>query len=118
MWKDLHRKKDTICVVVMPSLAGMRSGTFLKLGQIAAIITYITSPPLTVWIANQNIARITLDTMGTVSYPQVSVSACLKNTSLEEDAVSTNRNFPKIPSSPSPARERAYDIARPQPHSG
>ena len=39
---------------------------FAKLGQIAVIITYTTSPPLRVWIANQNIASMTLEMIATV----------------------------------------------------
>lgn len=59
-------RKEIIPAVVMPWVNGMWFGNVAKLGHIAVIMTCTTSPPLAVWIANQNMAKITLDMMATV----------------------------------------------------
>ena len=58
-------KNEAIPAVVIPSEIGIWFGILSKLGQIAAIMTCVTFPPLTVCIANQKTARITLEMIAT-----------------------------------------------------
>ena len=92
----------------MPSLAGMSLWRVAKLGQIAVIITYTTSPPLRVWIANQNIANITLEMIATVG----AVDQLLSVTDVTLLKHATYHSSPRIPTQLLLARERVHDIAR------
>ena len=48
MLGGLHRKKEIIPAVVIPWELGIWLGRFAKLGHMAVIITWTTSPPLAV----------------------------------------------------------------------